>query len=70
MIGRPDQAYELVLKWSVATGAVLADLVRSWASRAQTNQATAAQLIRSQSQLICHLFIAHLSPLDSSFLIY
>jgi hypothetical protein len=45
MIGRPDQAYELVLKWSVATGAVLADLVRSWASRAQTNQATAAQLI-------------------------
>jgi len=45
MIVRPDQAYELVLKWSVATGAVLADLVRSWASRAQTNQATAAQLI-------------------------
>jgi hypothetical protein len=39
--GRPDQAYELVVKWSVATGAVLADLVRSWASRAQTNQATA-----------------------------
>jgi hypothetical protein len=38
---RPDQAYELVVKWSVATGAVLADLVRSWASRAQTNQATA-----------------------------
>ncbi len=45
MIVRPDQAYELVLKWSVATGAVLADLVRSWASRAQTNQGSAAQLI-------------------------
>jgi hypothetical protein len=52
MIGRPDQAYELVLKWSVATGAVLADLVRSWASRAQTNQATAAQSTAANHSLL------------------
>jgi len=35
---RPDQAFEFLLKWSVATGAVIGELIRTWTSRAQTNQ--------------------------------
>ena len=28
---RPDKAFELRVKWSVATGALIADLVSNWA---------------------------------------
>ncbi|XP_023323795.1 GATOR complex protein DEPDC5 [Eurytemora carolleeae] len=35
---RPDQAFEILIKWSVATGALLAELIKTWTIRAQTNQ--------------------------------
>jgi len=37
---RPDQAFEFLFKWSVATGAVIADVIRNWTNRAQGNQLT------------------------------
>jgi len=37
---RPDQAFEFLIKWSVATGAVIADMIRTWVNRAQSNQLT------------------------------
>jgi len=35
---RPNQAFEFLLKWTVATGTILADMIKTWATRAQTNQ--------------------------------
>ena len=34
---RPDKAFELRVKWSVATGALITDLVSNWARKAQMN---------------------------------
>jgi len=34
---RPDKAFELRVKWSVATGALIAELVSNWARKAQSN---------------------------------
>ena len=31
---RPDKAFELRVKWSVATGALITDLVSNWARKA------------------------------------
>nr|XP_024217178.1 GATOR complex protein DEPDC5 isoform X3 [Halyomorpha halys] len=33
---RPDLAYEMVIKWAAASGAIVADLVFGWARKAQT----------------------------------
>merc|ERR1719233_283837 len=35
---RPDQAFEILIKWSVATGGTLANLIQTWATRAQNGQ--------------------------------
>ena len=34
---RPDKAFELRVNWSVATGAVITELVSNWARKAQNN---------------------------------
>merc|ERR1712198_563967 len=34
---RPDKAFEVRVKWSVATGALIAELVSNWARKAQSN---------------------------------
>eukprot|EP00092_Neocalanus_flemingeri_P072503 GFUD01089255.1.p1 GENE.GFUD01089255.1~~GFUD01089255.1.p1 ORF type:complete len:533 (-),score=132.20 GFUD01089255.1:9-1607(-) len=34
---RPDKAFELKVNWSVATGAVITELVSNWARKAQSN---------------------------------
>ena len=34
---RPDKAFELRVNWSVATGAIITELVSNWARKAQSN---------------------------------
>ena len=34
---RPDKAFELRVKWSVATGALITELISTWARKAQAN---------------------------------
>jgi len=34
---RPDQAFEMVLKWTVATGALVSELISNWSRKSQQN---------------------------------